>query len=129
MTERSKKVVSRLLAMYPDATTELNYGTALDLLVAVVLSAQTSDSAVNSVTDDLFSKYKSAKDYAVADRKGEHYEKNPRKWYLRIFKVLTRAKQQRVEIILRLYRKQEDLQNDGRLMFIKQHRRGSIELR
>lgn len=68
MTERTRGVVSRLLGMYPDATTELNYGTALDLLVAVVLSAQTSDAAVNAVTETLFKKYRTAKDYADAIR-------------------------------------------------------------
>ena len=68
MTERTKRVVSKLLEMYPDATTELKYGTALDLLVAVVLSAQTSDAAVNAVTESLFNKYKTAKDYADAIR-------------------------------------------------------------
>ena len=68
MTKRTEKVISKLLEIYPDATTELNYGTALDLLVAVVLSAQTSDSAVNAVTDSLFKKYRTAKDYAEADQ-------------------------------------------------------------
>jgi endonuclease-3 len=77
MTERTKRVVSKLLEMYPDATTELKYGTALDLLVAVVLSAQTSDAAVNAVTESLFNKYKTAKDYAEASREDLEAEIRP----------------------------------------------------
>jgi endonuclease-3 len=77
MTERTKRVVSKLLEMYPDATTELKYGTALDLLVAVVLSAQTSDAAVNAVTEELFKRYKTAKDYSEAKREDLEAEIRP----------------------------------------------------
>ncbi len=77
MTERTKRVVSKLLEMYPNATTELKYGTALDLLVAVVLSAQTSDAAVNAVTEELFKKYRTAKDYSEAKREDLEAEIRP----------------------------------------------------
>jgi endonuclease III len=54
--------------MYPDAHTELNFSTPLELLVATILSAQTTDKGVNQVTPVLFAKYQSAAGYAAADR-------------------------------------------------------------
>jgi endonuclease-3 len=54
--------------MYPDAHTELNFRTPLELLVATILSAQTTDKRVNMVTPILFSRYPTAADYAAADR-------------------------------------------------------------
>ncbi len=50
-------VVSYLEKMYPDADCELNYQTPFQLLIAVMLSAQTTDKAVNKVTEELFIKY------------------------------------------------------------------------
>ncbi|WP_232376504.1 endonuclease III [Amycolatopsis aidingensis] len=52
---------------YPNAHCELDFGTPLELIVAVVLSAQTTDVRVNSVTPALFAKYRTAADYAGAD--------------------------------------------------------------
>jgi endonuclease-3 len=53
-----------LKAEYPDARTELDWSNPLELLVATILSAQTTDVQVNRVTESLFSKYRTAKDYA-----------------------------------------------------------------
>jgi endonuclease-3 len=53
-------------AAYPNAKISLTFNTALDLLVATVLSAQTTDVQVNKVTPYLFEKYKTASDYASA---------------------------------------------------------------
>jgi endonuclease-3 len=53
---------------YPDAHCELNFTTPLELLVAVVLSAQTTDKRVNEVTPVLFRRYRTAADYAGANR-------------------------------------------------------------
>jgi endonuclease III len=53
-----------LKAEYPDARTELNWSNPLELLVATILSAQTTDVQVNRVTESLFSKYRTAEDYA-----------------------------------------------------------------
>jgi len=58
----------KLAEMYPDAHTELNFSTPLELLVATILSAQTTDKGVNQVTPVLFAKYRSAAGYAAADR-------------------------------------------------------------
>jgi endonuclease-3 len=60
------EVTARLKAEYPDARTELDWSNPLELLVATILSAQTTDVQVNRVTEDLFAKYRSAEDYADA---------------------------------------------------------------
>ncbi len=61
------EVLNRLKAEYPGATTELHWTNPLELLVATILSAQTTDVQVNQVTEGLFEKYRSAMDYAEAD--------------------------------------------------------------
>ncbi|NIH86711.1 endonuclease III [Amycolatopsis granulosa] len=57
-----------LAEAYPGAHCELDFTTPLELLVAVVLSAQTTDVRVNEVTPALFARYRTAADYAGADR-------------------------------------------------------------
>lgn len=52
---------------YPDAKPSLNYSNPLELLVATVLSAQSTDVQINKVTENLFKKYRTAWDYATAD--------------------------------------------------------------
>ncbi|WP_251344012.1 endonuclease III [Haloplanus halophilus] len=64
---QAAEVLDRLYDEYPDATISLSYSNRLELLVAVVLSAQCTDERVNEVTADLFEKYTSAADYAAAD--------------------------------------------------------------
>ncbi len=59
------EVIDRLKREYPDADTELNWSNPLELLVAVILSAQCTDVRVNQVTESLFEKYRSAEDYAA----------------------------------------------------------------
>ncbi len=61
------EVIPRLKREYPGATTELNWTNPLELLVATILSAQTTDVRVNQVTETLFEKYRTAADYAGAD--------------------------------------------------------------
>ena len=63
---QTEKVIDRLWEEYPDATISLHYENRLELLVAVVLSAQCTDERVNEVTADLFEKYETAADYANA---------------------------------------------------------------
>ena len=53
--------------MYPDAHCELDFTTPLELLVATVLSAQSTDRRVNTVTPALFARYPDAAAYAAAD--------------------------------------------------------------
>lgn len=58
------KAITGLKELYPEASCELRFSTPLELLVATILSAQCTDVRVNQVTADLFTKYKSAADYA-----------------------------------------------------------------
>jgi endonuclease III len=60
----ASEVTARLKAEYPDARTELDWSNPLELLVATILSAQTTDVQVNRVTESLFAKYRTAEDYA-----------------------------------------------------------------
>jgi endonuclease-3 len=57
-----------LAATHPDAHCELDFRTPLELAVATILSAQSTDKLVNSVTPALFARYPTAVDYAKADR-------------------------------------------------------------
>jgi endonuclease III len=60
---RIRPIVERLLAEYPDATIALRFRSDLELLVSVMLSAQTTDVNVNRVTERLFQKYRRPEDY------------------------------------------------------------------
>ena len=66
--EQIAEVLDRLHDEYPDTTISLRFSNRLELLVAVVLSAQCTDERVNTVTADLFEKYQSAEDYATVDQ-------------------------------------------------------------
>jgi endonuclease-3 len=66
-TQRSAKAIYRVLTKtYPDIHCELDFKNPLELIVAVVLSAQCTDKRVNQLTPALFKKYKTAADYAKA---------------------------------------------------------------
>lgn len=65
--KRIGPIIEKLKAQYPDAHCELNHQEPLQLLVATILSAQCTDVRVNKVTQDLFKKYKTVKDYAEVD--------------------------------------------------------------
>lgn len=62
---RFGRVLATLQATYPNAVTELHYRTPFELLVAVMLSAQTTDKRVNMVTPALFERYPSAEALAA----------------------------------------------------------------
>ncbi|MCL5009629.1 MAG: endonuclease III [Candidatus Parvarchaeota archaeon] len=64
--ENAEKALKLLEKNYPNAKYYLDFVTPIDLVVAAILSAQTHDSVVNSVTRELFKKYRTAKDYASA---------------------------------------------------------------
>jgi endonuclease-3 len=66
--QQAADVVARLREEYPDSTISLRYSNRLELLIAVILSAQCTDERVNSVTADLFEKYDGPEDYAAADQ-------------------------------------------------------------
>lgn len=77
----AEEVISRLKAKYPDARTELVWSNPLELLVATILSAQTTDVRVNQVTPGLFEKYSSARDLAEADPESLEAEIHPTGFY------------------------------------------------
>jgi endonuclease-3 len=68
LVRRARRIERELAVLYPDVHTELNFTTPLELLVATILSAQTTDKRVNLVTPILFARYPTAADYAAADR-------------------------------------------------------------
>ena len=64
--EKTLEIIRRLKKEYPEPKTALNFRNPFELLVATVLSAQTTDALVNKVTENLFKKYRTVKDYANA---------------------------------------------------------------
>lgn len=65
---RVEKIFSHLEKAYPDAKLILRYTNPLELLVATILAAQCTDERVNKVTEALFKKYRTARDYAAAEQ-------------------------------------------------------------
>jgi endonuclease III len=61
--ERIRPIIERLAVEHSDAKIALSFASPLELLVAVMLSAQTTDVNVNRVTEKLFAKYKRPEDY------------------------------------------------------------------
>jgi endonuclease III len=66
---KAKEIMGLLATEYPHPRTELDYSNPLELLVATILSAQSTDKTINTVTKNLFKKYRTPKDYAGADQK------------------------------------------------------------
>jgi endonuclease III len=63
--ERVQDILKRLDALYPDVTCALQHKSAWELLVATILSAQSTDVRVNMVTPELFRKYPTVQDFAA----------------------------------------------------------------
>ena len=68
LTRRARRINKELALLYPDAHCELDFTDALELSVATILSAQCTDKRVNEVTPKVFARYRTAADYAGADR-------------------------------------------------------------
>jgi endonuclease III len=68
LVRRARKAYRSLGETYPDARCELDFTSPLELLVATILSAQSTDKGVNKVTPVLFARYPTAAGYAAADR-------------------------------------------------------------
>ena len=64
--DRIDTILSTLNDLFPNAKCELNHSNGLELLIAVMLSAQTTDKSVNLLTDSLFKKYHTIDDYINA---------------------------------------------------------------
>ncbi len=72
--EQVTAILAELRHLYPDARTSLNFSNPLELLVATMLSAQSTDVLVNRVTANLFKKYRRVEDYATVSQ--EELEKD-----------------------------------------------------
>jgi endonuclease-3 len=81
LTRRARRTNRELAALYPDAHCELDFTTPLELAVATVLSAQCTDKRVNEVTPALFRTYRTAADYAGADRSALEEQIRPTGFY------------------------------------------------
>lgn len=82
MSERAERILKLLESEYPYVQgTSLRWKTHLDLLVATILSAQSTDEKVNEVTESLFEKYRSAEDYALALREELEEDIRPTGFY------------------------------------------------
>jgi endonuclease-3 len=68
LTRRARRINRELALVYPDAHIELDFTNPLELSVATILSAQCTDKRVNEVTPAVFAKYRTAADYAAANR-------------------------------------------------------------
>jgi endonuclease-3 len=68
LTRRARRMNRLLADLYPQARCELDFTSPLELAVATILSAQCTDKRVNEVTPALFRTYRTARDYAQADR-------------------------------------------------------------
>jgi endonuclease III len=68
LVRRARRINRELAVVYPDAHCELDFRSPFELLIATVLSAQTTDVRVNMVTPTLFAKYPTPADLAGADR-------------------------------------------------------------
>lgn len=74
--KRAVRINRELKKLFPEAQIELNFKNPLQLLVAVILSAQATDKKINEITKDLFKKYKTLDDYVNAKPKA--FEKDIR---------------------------------------------------
>jgi endonuclease-3 len=63
---RAAEILDRLAAEHPDASIALHWSTPLELLVATILSAQSTDVGVNNVTETLFRRFRTPEDYLAA---------------------------------------------------------------
>lgn len=94
---RALAVMRALAKAYPDAHIPLVFSSPLELLVATILSAQCTDAKVNEVTSTLFRKYRTARDWASADRAELEAEVHPTGFFRNKAKAIIEATQDIVE--------------------------------
>ena len=95
LTNKTSAIIKALKVLYPRAETALNFRTDWELMVAVILSAQTTDKKVNEVTKLLFKRFKSLKDYTnvsvsqfAKDIKSVNYYKTKAKNILKTARII-----------------------------------------
>lgn len=69
ISDRANEIIARLHKEYPRARTALKFTNAMQMLASTILSAQCTDERVNKVTEGLFKKYRTARDFAKANLK------------------------------------------------------------
>ena len=98
LSERKKifeKINKELKRLYPKISPALKFSNNWELLVAVILSAQTTDKKVNEITEKIFKKYKKVEDYAnlkpeefAKEIKGVNYYKNKARFIVENAKII-----------------------------------------
>lgn len=91
------EIIDRLHEEYPDTTISLDFSNRLELLIAVVLSAQCTDERVNGVTAELFEKYEGIHDYAEVDQEELAEDLNSVTYYNNKAEYIRNACQQIIE--------------------------------
>jgi len=94
---RTLKINRALHKAYPDAHVPLHFSNPLELMIATILSAQCTDAKVNEVTEKLFRKYRSAKDWARVPRARLEKEIRPTGFYRNKAKAIRESTQDLVE--------------------------------
>jgi endonuclease-3 len=94
--KRIKEIIKILSKEIPDSRIALKFSNPLELLIATILSAQCTDIKVNQVTENLFKKYLTAKDYAEANREGFEEDIRPTGFYRNKAKSIQKSCQELV---------------------------------
>ncbi len=94
--KKTQFIYNEISKLFPNAKCELNYSTDYELLIAVMLSAQTTDESVNKVTETLFKKYRSIQEYADASL--EELEKDIKR--IGLFRNKSRNLKKMAEIVV-----------------------------
>lgn len=97
--ERCRIILEKLAGEYPDAGTMLKYNSLFELLVAVILSAQSTDEQVNKVTEKLFARYNTP--YDMASLELEEMEKMIRQ--VGLYKSKAKSIKRMAEILITEY--------------------------
>ena len=108
--KRAGKIVKKLKELFPDAKIVLKYKNNWELLVSVILSAQCTDKQVNIVTEKLFKKYKTLKDYIkVGSEEFENDIKSTGFYHNKAKNIIAAAKMIRDKFEGKLPRKMEEM--------------------
>ena len=94
--KRIKEIIKILSKEIPDSRIALKFSNPLELLIATILSAQCTDIKANQVTENLFKKYLTAKDYAEANREGFEEDIRPTGFYRNKAKSIQKSCQELV---------------------------------
>ena len=97
LRKRVKNILRILSKDIPDSTIALKFSNPLELLVATILSAQCTDVKVNQVTENLFKKYRTAKDYAELNLATLEEEIRPTGFYRNKAKSIQKCSQELVK--------------------------------